>query len=426
MDRERSPDHKRPPAHLRAEAKGAEWGPSLRRAFRARIRLRHLSPRTEKAYYHWIRRYLVFHRERHPLALGRREATDFLSDLAVRARVSASTQNQALAALLFLYREVLESDLPWLDDLVRARRPRRLPVVMSREEVRTVLGAMDGVPRLMATLLYGAGLRLMECARPRVKDVDFSAFQLAIRSGKGDRDRVAILPASAREALGAQLERVRGQHAADLTHGAGWVELPLALHRKYPNAGRELAWQWVFPATRTYFHRETRQRRRHHLHETVLQRAIREAVRRTGTPKRITSHTFRHSFATHLLEDGTDIRAIQELLGHRSVTTTMIYTHVLNRGPLGVKSPSIACRWSLSPDSAVLLPEASSSAMQTSTTWSPIRHRFPTDLPPGTGSTPNVRIRDPGGQSCREDGTQPSRSSTSSERRRWPSARAVT
>ena len=271
--------------------------------------------------------------------MGKEEVTAFLTSLAVERRVAASTQNQALAALLFLYREVLESDLPWLDDLVRARRPRRLPVVMSRDEVRQVLAEMDGVTHLMATLLYGAGLRLLECARLRVQDVDFDARTLFVRAGKGDRDRAAILPASARSALEAQLATVRRLHSADIADGAGWVELPTALERKYPRAPRQLAWQWVFPATRTYFHPSTGHRRRHHLHETVLQRAVREAVRASAIPKRITCHTFRHSFATHLLEDGTDIRTIQELLGHRSVTTTMIYTHVLNRGPLGVASP---------------------------------------------------------------------------------------
>ena len=304
------------------------------------MRLRHLSPRTEKAYYHWIRRFLAYHGHRHPLSMGRGEVTAFLSHLATERGVSASTQNQALAALLFLYGEVLGSNLPWLNELVRARRPTRLPVVMSRAEVSAVLGAMGGEPtRLMATLLYGAGLRLVECARLRVKDVDFAASQLVVRSGKGDRDRVAILPNGARSALKKQLEQVREQHAADLERAAGWVELPGALHRKYPNAGREWIWQWVFPATRTYYHVQTGQRRRHHLHETVLQRAIRQAARQVGLSKHVTSHTFRHSFATHLLEDGTDIRTIQELLGHRSVRTTMIYTHVLNRGPLGIQSP---------------------------------------------------------------------------------------
>ncbi len=303
------------------------------------MRLRHLARRTEKAYRHWIRRFLVANPGRHPLELGQREVTAFLSDLATRRRVSASTQNQALAALLFLFRHVLELDLPWLEDLVRAPRRAHLPVVMTRPEVRGILREMDGVTRLMAELLYGTGLRLLECARLRVKDIDLGARSMVIRAGKGDRDRVALLPDSLREALVAQLDSVRRQHERDCESGAGWVELPLAFERKSPKAGQQLAWTWVFPATRTYWHSPSRKRRRHHLHETVLQRAVREAVQRSAIPKRITCHTFRHSFATHLLEDGADIRTIQELLGHRSVQTTMIYTHVLNRGPMGVTSP---------------------------------------------------------------------------------------
>ena len=311
----------------------------MREAFQRAMRLRHLARRTEKAYRHWIRRFLAANRGRHPLELGRIEVTAFLSDLATVGRVSASTQNQALAALLFLYRHVLEMELPWLDELVRAPRRSRLPVVMTRPEVRSVLGEMTGVTRLMAELLYGAGLRLLECAQLRVKDVDLGARHVTIRGGKGDRDRVALLPDSLRGAIAVQLEAVQHQHARDLERGAGWVELPHAFERKAPEAGRQLAWSWVFPATRTYWHASTGQRRRHHLHETVLQRAVREAAGRAGLRKRITCHTFRHSFATHLLDDGADIRTIQELLGHRSVQTTMIYTHILNRGPLGVTSP---------------------------------------------------------------------------------------
>ena len=271
--------------------------------------------------------------------MGAAEVSRFLSALAVEGRVSASTQNQALAALLFLYRRVLGVDLPWLDDLVRAARPHRLPVVLSREEVRAVLLALRGTVRLICVLLYGSGLRLLEGARLRVKDLDFRANHITVRCGKGDRDRVSLLPATAQPALQRHLERVRLQHERDLGTGAGWVEVPHALGRKYPNAGREWPWQWVFPATRTYFEPVTRQRRRHHLHQTVIQRAVHRAVREVALTKPATCHTFRHSFATHLLEDGYDIRTVQELLGHRDVRTTMIYTHVLNRGPAGVRSP---------------------------------------------------------------------------------------
>jgi integron integrase len=272
--------------------------------------------------------------------MGADEITQFLTSLAVQGKVAPSTQNQALAALLFLYREVLGQDLPWLDGMVRAKRPRRLPVVLTRDEVRAVLAQLTGVPRLMALLLYGAGLRVLECARLRVKDVDFASNQIVVRAGKGSRDRVTILPAVVRADLARHLEQVRRQYEQDLRRGAGWVGLPGALARKYPNAGREWGWQWVFPATRIYVDSATGQRRRHHLHETVLQRAVRNAIRRAGIAKHATCHTFRHSFATHLLEDGHDIRTVQELLGHRDVSTTMIYTHVLNRGPGAVRSPA--------------------------------------------------------------------------------------
>jgi len=288
----------------------------------------------------WIRRYIVFHGKRHPAEMGAVEVTQFLSSLAQQDHVAASTQNQALSALLFLYRQVLQVEMPWLDNVVRVKRSERLPVVLTREEVRAVIRELQGPPRLMAILLYGAGLRLLECARLRVKDVDFATNQIIVRAGKGDRDRVTMLPAVVRTDLVRHVEMVRRQHEADLRHGAGWVELPWALARKYPNAGREWAWQWVFPATRIYVDRETGQRRRHHLHESVLLRAVKEAVRRAGIAKRATCHTFRHSFATHLLEDNHDIRTVQELLGHRDVSTTMIYTHVLNRGPGGVRSPA--------------------------------------------------------------------------------------
>jgi integron integrase len=312
--------------------------PRLLDQVRAAIRARHYSPRTLDAYLLWITRFIRFHRLRHPLRMGEREITEFLSSLAVR-RLSASTQNQALSALLFLYREVLRVELRWMDGIVRAKPGARLPVVLTREEVRAVLDRMRGTPELMARLLYGAGLRLLECCRLRIKDVDFGAGEIVVRAGKGDRDRRTVLPASLREPLRQQVEAVRRQHRADLEHGAGWVELPGRLARKYPRAGRDWPWQWVFPATRHYRDRETSQLRRHHLHETVLQRAFREAVLAAGISKPATCHSLRHSFATHLLEDGYDIRTIQELLGHRDVSTTMIYTHVLNRGGRGVRSP---------------------------------------------------------------------------------------
>jgi integron integrase len=304
------------------------------------MRLRHLSRRTEEAYVGWMRRFWDFSGRRDPASLGAAEVTAFLSSLATEGRVAAATQNQALAALLFLFREVWGRDLPWLDGLVRAKVPARLPVVMSRAEVRAVLGHMDGAPRLMATLMYGAGLRLLEVCRLRAKDVDFDRNQLLVRQGKGGKDRATMLPGVGRAALAAWLDQVRAVHVRDLQGGGGWVELPDALARKLPNAGREWPWQWVFPATRQYVDPASGRRRRHHLHETVVQRAVRSAALAAGLSKRVTCHTFRHSFATHLLEDGSDIRTVQELLGHADVSTTMIYTHVLNRGPAGVRSPA--------------------------------------------------------------------------------------
>jgi integron integrase len=314
--------------------------PRLLDRVRQALRARHYSPRTEEAYVAWIRRYIVFHGRRHPVEMGAPEVTRFLSALAVEGSVAASTQNQALSALLFLYRDVLEVTLPWLDEVVRAKRPARLPVVLTRDEVRRVLDGLQGVPRLMACLLYGAGLRVLECCHLRVQDVEFGANRIVVRGGKGDKDRATMLPAMVKADLAHHLDRMRGQHQYDVARGAGWVALPTALARKYPRAGREWAWQWVFPATRTYVDALTRQRRRHHLHESVLQRAVKDAVRSADIAKHASPHSLRHSFATHLLEDGHDIRTVQELLGHRDVTTTMIYTHVLNRGPAAVRSPA--------------------------------------------------------------------------------------
>jgi len=271
--------------------------------------------------------------------MGAPEIVAFLSDLATAGGVSASTQNQALSAILFLYRHVLGYEPDRLEGLVRAKRPMRLPAVLTREEVRALLGQMRGETRLMASLLYGSGLRLLECCTLRVKDLDLDRLELRLRDGKGRKDRVTMIPAALRRALAERLRCVRELHAADLALGRGSVALPDGLERKLPSASRELAWQWIFPAARTYRDRVTGQERRHHLHETVLQRAVKEAGLRAQLTKRATCHALRHSFATHLLESGHDIRTIQELLGHRDVSTTMIYTHVLNRGGLGVRSP---------------------------------------------------------------------------------------
>jgi integron integrase len=284
-----------------------------------------------------VERYIAFHDRRHPVTLGARELKIFL-DALVERKLSASSHQQALCALHFFYAKVLKIDPPWVRSMARPAQTQRLPLVLSRDEVRAVISRMSGVPALMAGLLYGSGLRLLECARLRVKDVDFSAGQLIIRNGKGNRDRVTLLPGVLRGPLHAHLEQVRATHRADLKAGAGYVELPGALAHKYPFAEREWPWQWVFPATRPY-RAPTGKLRRHHLHETVLQRAFRSACQAAHLSKPATCHTLRHSFATHLLEAGYDIRTIQELLGHRDVATTMIYTHVLNRGPFAVRSP---------------------------------------------------------------------------------------
>jgi len=303
------------------------------------IRARHYSRRTEKSYVRWILRFILFNGKRHPADMGEREITSFLSMLATRRKVSASTQNQALSAILFLYRIVLQQEFDWLDGIVKAKRPVRLPVVLAREEVKAVLGHIRGTPWLMASLMYGAGLRLLECARLRIKDVDFAMGEITVRDGKGRKDRVTMLPYAMRAPLGEHVERVKRQHETDLRRKLGSVELPDSLDRKYPRAAWEWGWQWVFPATKFYFDRESGRYRRHHLHESVVQRAMKEAVRMSGIAKPASCHTLRHSFATHLLEAGYDIRTIQELLGHSDVSTTMIYTHVLNKGGRAVRSP---------------------------------------------------------------------------------------
>lgn len=315
-------------------------GQTLLPVLHDRIAAKPFSPRTEQAYAQWVRRFVRFHDRRHPRDLGVEQVRDFLTPLARDGKVSASTQNQALAALLFLYREVLSMPVAASMDHLHAKRPARLPVVLSRDETRRVLQAMRGITRLMASLLYGSGMRVMECCRLRVKDVDLQRGEIMIRSGKGQRDRVTMLPQRLLPPLRVQLQRVARQHAADVAAGAGYVELPEALRLKLgTGAARGRLWQWVFPATRGYVHPETGERRRHHLHESVLQREVSMAAREAGIGKRVSCHTFRHSFATHLLESGSDIRTIQELLGHKDVRTTMIYTHVLNRGGRGVVSP---------------------------------------------------------------------------------------
>lgn len=313
--------------------------PRLLDRVRGVLAARHYSRRTERAYVGWIKRFIFFHGKRHPNEMGAAEVTEFLTDLATRKHVSASTQNQAFSALLFLYRDVLGRELTGLEATVRAKRPDRVPLVLSRQEVEAVLAQLRGVPRLMASVMYGAGLRVLECARLRVKDIDFGRREITVRDGKGRKDRVTVLPEALVDPLRRHLARVRDQHARDLAGGAGSVALPDALTRKYPRAPWDWAWQWVFPATRLYLDPVSGQRRRHHLHETVIQRTFAVSVRLAGIAKPASCHTLRHSFATHLLERGYDVRTIQELLGHSDVSTTMIYTHVLNRGGRGVKSP---------------------------------------------------------------------------------------
>jgi integron integrase len=313
--------------------------PKLLDRVRAAVRVRHYSRRTEDAYVHWVRTYVVFHNKRHPADLGGPEVSAFLGWLANVRHVSASTQNQALSAILFLYRHVLERDLGQLPAIPRARTPERMPVVLSRGEVPRVLAELAGPVRLVAMLLYGSGLRLLECLQLRVKDLDFDRHEIVVRQGKGRKDRVTILPASVRRDLERHLELVKAQHASDLAAGYGRVALPDALDRKDVNAATAWGWQFVFPAGRICRDPRWGPPTRYHLHESAVQRAVTEAVRRAGIAKRASCHTFRHSFATHLLEDGYDIRTVQELLGHRDVSTTMVYTHVLNRSRLGVRSP---------------------------------------------------------------------------------------
>jgi integron integrase len=315
--------------------------PGLIQRYRELLQARHYARRTVKTYEQWLRRFLRFHQLRHPREMGSAEVNAFLTHLAVEAKVSASTQNQALSALLFLYRELLERDLD-LEGVIRARRRVRLPVVMSVAEVRAVLERLDGVEALVAGVLYGGGLRLMEALRLRVHDLDLQRLQITVRDGKGGKDRRTMLPARLVAGLKAHLEAVRSLHRQDLAEGYGRVRLPHALDRKYPHAPVEWGWQWVFPQQHRWRNPETGEQGRHHLDPTLIQKAVRRAVLASAIITPATCYTLRHSFATHLLETGHDIRTIQELLGHRDIKTTMIYTHVLNRSPLGVRSPADA------------------------------------------------------------------------------------
>jgi len=316
-----------------------EGAPRLFDEIRRVLRVKHYSFRTEKVYLGWIRRFILVNGRRHPRSMGAPEVEAFLSSLAVDGQVSASTQNQALSALLFMYKEVLGIELPWLEGVTRAKRPRRLPTVLSRSEVQALLAQLDGRPWLLVSLLYGTGLRLMECLRLRVKDVDFARNEITVRNGKGGKDRRTVLPKSLVEPLQREVERAKALHAADLQEGFGAVHLPFALARKYPNAEREFGWQYVFPAGRRSVDPRDRAERRHHFDDGALSRALKSASKRAGIVKPLSAHTLRHSFATHMIEAGYDIRTVQELLGHKDVATTQIYTHVLNRGAGGVLSP---------------------------------------------------------------------------------------
>jgi len=313
--------------------------PRLMDQVRDTLRLHHYSLRTERSYSQWIKRYIFFHNKRHPNEMGAPEITEFLTFLAVKKRVSASTQNQALSALLFLYKKVLNMDPGWVEDVVRAKRPKRLPVVLSRDNTHRLLKCMKGTHRLLAYLIYGTGMRLTEAANLRIKDVDFSYKQITVRAGKGDKDRVTMLPEILVKPLERQISESRVLFELDRNENAPGVYLPYALDRKYPNAGIEWPWQWVFPSKKRSTDPRTKIVRRHHIYEKNLQRSIKQAVRDLDFPVNVSTHTLRHCFATHLLEDGYDIRTLQELLGHKDVKTTQIYTHVVNKGAGAVRSP---------------------------------------------------------------------------------------
>ena len=320
--------------------KNAATPPKLLDQVRDRLRLKHYSLRTEQAYVGWIRRYIVFHGKRHPSEMGKPELESFLTSLAVQRNVSASTQTQALSALLFLYKDVLGLEFPWLDEVTRAKKPVRLPTVLTADEVKLLFKYLDDpLMDLIVRLLYGTGMRLLECLRLRMKDVEFSRREIVVREGKGNKDRVTMLPDSLADRLRAQMQFVKGQHAQDLAVNRGEVWLPDALSAKYPNAPKALAWQYVFPAAGVSVDPRSGAVRRHHVDDKRVQRAVKRAAGKAGLLKLVTPHTLRHSFATHLLEAGYDIRTVQELLGHSDVSTTMIYTHVLNKGGRGVMSP---------------------------------------------------------------------------------------
>jgi integron integrase len=326
-------------AHVPPTTAAVASSPKLLDRVRWHLRVKHYSIRTEQAYVDWIRRYILFHRKRHPNEMSEREITEFLTHLAIDKGVAASTQNQAFSALLFLYQQVLERKLAFIDNVERVKRPAKLPVVFTRAEAHAVLAQLKSDYRLMAELLYGSGLRLMECLRLRIKDIDFGYNRITVRDGKALRDRVALLPQRLQNSLRAQIARVRELHRQDLGRGGGKVYLPFALERKYPNAARDLMWQYLFPAAKPSLDPRSGEMRRHHVSQKNLQNAVKLAIRAAGVRKPASCHTFRHSFATHLLENGYDIRTVQELLGHKNVATTMIYTHVLNRPGIHIRSP---------------------------------------------------------------------------------------
>lgn len=331
-------DNSTPSPHGNVPGPGTQK-PKLMEELHQTFRALHYSPKTEYDYCKWVRRFIYFHNVRHPKEMGELEINAFLTHLAVKGHVASSTQNQALCAILFLYRYVLKVELGDFGEIIRARKPKRLPVVMTREEVKPVFDQLTGVKLLICQLMYGTGLRLNKALDLRVQDLDFGANQILVRHAKGGKDRHTMLPQCLKEPLQKHLLHVREIHDRDIAEGFGSVVLPNALAKKYPNAAAEWRWQWVFPQQNRWVNKKTDQQGRHHVGESVIQKGLRAAVQKTGIPKRITSHTFRHSFATHLLQDGYDIRTVQELLGHEDLKTTMIYTHVLNRGGRGVRSP---------------------------------------------------------------------------------------